>query len=230
MTSEPRPSLTSICIAGFRRNRIPALVLQSFAALLLCLYFLVPAARPVFQAIADFRTRVGLPFVAVSSALFGGLIPALVLLHRGRIPRGQRVKQLAFFVLYWAFQGMVVDRLYTLQGHWFGHGTDVMTLLKKVLVDQLPFNLLWGTPTAIFFYGWKDAGFSLQRLLPQLRPPGVWFRFAAIQISSWTVWIPAVTMLYCLPPALQMPMNNLILCFFTLLLNFVSRESAAPQR
>jgi hypothetical protein len=36
-------------------------------------------------------------------------------------------------------------------------------------------------------------------------------------------------MLYCLPPALQMPMNNLILCFFTLLLNFVSRESAAPQ-
>lgn len=214
----------SICREAFRRNRIPALVLQSFAALLLILYFLVPASRPAFDVLGEAKLLYGYRFSAISGLLFGGFIPWLVLWHRGRIPPGQTFRQLLFFTIFWSCQGMIVDTLYRQQAVWFGEGSDPKTLALKVLVDQLPFNLLWGTPSALFFYTWKDNLFSFSNTMLDLRVAG-WHRFASVQLSAWMIWIPAVTMIYSLPSPLQIPLFNLVLCFFTLILAFVSRET-----
>jgi hypothetical protein len=41
-----------------------------------------------------------------------------------------------------------------------------------------------------------------------------------VLLGVWTVWIPVVTCVYALPSALQMPLFNIVLCFWSLL--FVS--------
>lgn len=223
--SRLRPILYT-CIYAFKRNRAPALVLQSFAALILLLYFLAPSARPAFEAIGTLRARNGYLFSALSTAFSGGLVSWAVLWHRGRIPPGQLLPQCAFFLIYWAAQGLMVDTLYRIQGEWFGHGNDPMTLFKKVLVDQGPYNLLYATPVSLFFYTWKDHGFSASKAWTAYKTDFS-RRYSAVQFSSWLVWIPAVTMIYSLPPDLQIPLFNLVICFFTLVLAFVSRESDA---
>lgn len=223
-------TILNTCIKAFHRNRFPALVLQSAAAVILLLYFLVPATRPGFEAIGALRARYGYLFSAVSTAISGGLISWLVLWNRGRIPPGRLGAHGLFFILYWGAQGLMVDTLYRLQGQWFGDGNDPLTLLKKVLVDQGPYNLLYATPASLLFYTWKDHSFSWPRAWKAFRKD-FRHRYWSIMISAWMVWIPAVTMIYSLPPDLQIPLFNLVICFFTLVLAFVSRESEpAPTR
>jgi hypothetical protein len=43
-----------------------------------------------------------------------------------------------------------------------------------------------------------------------------------VLFSTWVVWIPAVSIVYSLPSALQLPIFNLVLCFWCLLLTFVT--------
>lgn len=223
MSDSTHHGIRAVCIEGFRRNRVPALVLQAFAAALLALYFLVPPMRPGFEAVGELKTGTDPWFAMVSTSLFAGFIPWLVLCHRGRIGGDGRWKHFAFLTLYWAMQGAVVDALYTWQDRWFGSGNDWPTLAVKTLVDQGPFNLIYATPLSLVMYGWKDAGFSWSRFREQNPWPRLRHRYAVIQVSVWIVWIPAVTMIYCLPPELQIPLFNFIICFFSLLLAFVSR-------
>jgi len=218
-----------LCLEAFKRNRVPAFVLQLFAGFILALFFLVPETRSVFEAIGERRARNGYTFSALSTSVSGGLVSWLVLWHRGRIPRGQVPAQGVFFLLYWAVQGLMVDTLYRLQGQWFGDGNDPFTLFKKVLVDQGPYNLIYATPVSLFFYTWKDHDFSWSRAWAAYKS-GFVRRYWSVMISVWMTWIPAVTMVYSLPPDLQIPLFNLVICFFTLVLAFVSRESEKPVR
>ncbi|MCC5845706.1 MAG: Mpv17/PMP22 family protein [Verrucomicrobia bacterium] len=203
---------------------MPAFVLQAFAGLILALYFLVPAARPAFEVIGDLRARNGYVFSAVSAAVSGGMVSWIVLWNRGRIPPGRLVSHGVFFILYWAAQGLMVDTLYRLQSQWFGDGNDPLTLFKKVLVDQGPYNLLYATPVSLFFYTWKDHNFSGSKAWTAYKTDFS-NRYWSVMISAWMVWIPAVTMIYSLPPDLQIPLFNLVICFFTLVLAFISRET-----
>lgn len=215
-------SIFSVCREAFRRNRFPALVLQSAAGIILLLYFLVPATRPAFEGIGALRNRHGYLFSAISTMIFGGLVSWVVLWNRGRIPKGQVWAQFVFFLVFWAVQGLMVDTLYRLQGAWFGQDNDPVTLFKKVLLDQGPYNILYATPVSLCFYAWKDAGFSVSRARESLRGRFA-HRYWTIMVSAWIVWIPAVTMIYSLPAELQIPLFNLVVCFFTLVLAFVSR-------
>jgi hypothetical protein len=217
------PSIWTVCREGFRRNRVPAIVLQAFAGGLLLLYFLVSPAREAFQVIGRLKADTGPAFAFISTAVFGGFLPWLVLWRRGRVD-GRPLAHLLFLVLFWGVQGMIVDLLYTLQDQAFGSGRDWKTLAIKTLIDQGPFNLFWGTPNSLVFYGWKNAGFSWRRFARGLTRQRVLHRYVSIQVSGWITWIPAVLMIYSLPPDLQVPLFNLVLCFFSLLLAFVSRE------
>lgn len=217
-------SLSTIFRDAFRRNRVPALVLQGFAALLLALYFLVPMVRPVFDILSAAKLQYGYLFSGVAGMIFGGLIPWAVIGYRKRIPEGQVFRQFLFYILFFSGQSMIVDALYRQQAIWFGDAVDPKTLLLKVLVDQLPFNLLWSTPVSLFFFTWKDNRFSLADTLRDLRISGG-RRYISIQLGAWMIWVPAVAMIYSLPLPLQIPFFNLVLCFFTLVLTFVTRET-----
>jgi hypothetical protein len=47
-------------------------------------------------------------------------------------------------------------------------------------------------------------------------------------ISNLGVWVPTVCIIYALPSALQLPLFNLVLCFFTLLLAHLA-HTEKPQ-
>ncbi|MEX2607452.1 MAG: hypothetical protein WD708_08915 [Kiritimatiellia bacterium] len=226
--SSPSPSFWSICKAGFRRNRVPAVILQLFAGAVLLLYFLVPGLRGTFEAVGQLKTDSGAGFAIVSTAIFGGLIPWGIMVHRGRISREDRWKHLIFFLFFWGLQGAAVDWLYTQQTHWFGSEASFKVLLTKMLVDQGPYNLIWATPNSLILYGWKDAGFSWETFWRRNPPSMLGHRFLTIQVSAWVVWIPSVLMVYSLPPDLQIPLFNLVLCFFSLVLAFVSKGEEDP--
>jgi FtsH-binding integral membrane protein len=50
--------------------------------------------------------------------------------------------------------------------------------------------------------------FYRQRILPSL-------------IAGWGVWVPTITLVYCLPPLLQLPVSALATCFWSLLVVYM---------
>jgi hypothetical protein len=42
------------------------------------------------------------------------------------------------------------------------------------------------------------------------------FSVPATLMSTWAVWTPAVVIIYCLPPPLQIPLFNLVPCFWVI--------------
>ncbi|WFB37271.1 Mpv17/PMP22 family protein [Kiritimatiellota bacterium B12222] len=220
MPSPSHLSIHNLLKAAFYQNRFPAVILQLFAAGILCCYFLVPALTPLFEGIGQLKKEGGILFSVLSTACFGGLIPWIVLVYRGRIPPGKRLENLCFYLAFWSLQGFIVDRLYTYQTIWFGSEPTLRVLLSKMLVDQIPYNLLWATPNCVFFFAWKNASYDWRKLNgAELKR-----KYVTVQVSAWIVWVPAVTMVYALPPNLQVPLFNLVLCFYSLVLVFVSRD------
>lgn len=218
-------SLLKNCAEAFRKNLFPGIIIQIFALTILAVYYFVPSARAGFEVVGEWKRLGGLWFSALSTAIFGGVIPFLVMLRLKRIPKGHAVAHGCFFVLYWGVQGVLVDLLYTWQGVWFGHGNDIATLAKKVLIDQGPFNLIVATNMNMLFYLWKELNFSWKSVRTVLDRRSYFIRYSTVQVACWTVWIPAVTIVYSLPADLQVPLFNLVLCFYTLVLAVLTTEN-----
>ena len=94
----------------------------------------------------------------------------------------------------------------------------------KEIFWKLIYNPFWAVLSQTIPYLWKDSDFSFARLRPKLNKELFTSTLPAIQISSWMVWIPAVSIIYSLPPLLQIPLFNIVLSFWVLLLSFVARK------
>jgi hypothetical protein len=44
------------------------------------------------------------------------------------------------------------------------------------------------------------------------------------------VWVPAVAIIFQLPTSLQLPLQNLVCCFYTLMVTFLTRPAAAEAK
>lgn len=204
-----------------RINLVPGLILQGSAAALLAAYYLLPSLRPVFEWFAAQKTHWGYAYSAVATAASGGLVPFLYLLWRGQIRQGVG-KALLFYLVFWASMGIQVDLLYRVQGMWFGQGADPGTLIPKVLVDQLLYTPLWSIPQTTICYLWKNLDFSFSALRSKLGRRLFLHDIPGMIVPAWLVWVPAVSIIYCLPADLQIPMFNLVLCFWSLLAEVVN--------
>ena len=209
-----------------KANLVPGLFLQAFALAILLSYFGSESIRGALTGIGRLKAQWGYGFSALSTALFGGLIPYFVLLCTGRIPRGRRLGEMAFYVLFWLYKGIEVDAFYRLQAHIFGADASACVVIVKVAADQFVYNTFWAAPTQAVFFVWKDTGFSLYGVRAKLAQSSLYNRSLVVLLSTWAVWIPAVAIIYSLPSDLQVPLFNLVICFWCLLLSFVSREAA----
>jgi hypothetical protein len=216
-------------VAGVKRNALPGLVLQAFALALALTYYFAPGARPTFELVAGWKTRYGFGYSALATGLFGGAIPFLYLLASGRTKAGQRRAEFLFYVVFWAYRGIEVDLFYRLQAHLFGTGHALAVVLPKVLLDQFVYSVFVAAPGQVITFLWKDRGFSLAAIRPDLNLGYLTRAVAMVIFSQWMVWIPAVSIIYCLPSALQIPLFNLVVCFWVLLLTFISHRSAAQR-
>jgi hypothetical protein len=225
MPALSRGQLLEPCWQGMRFNLRPALVLQAFALLIVCGYFWSAPVNAALDVVGGLKLRYGYAYSAVATCLFGGLVPYAVLAFAGRIPRERRFAELAFYALLWLWKGVEVDALYRAQAVWFGEGSDVATITLKALVDQFVYVPLWAAPSQVLLFTWKDAGFSLAGTRAAFQRQALAQRVLVVMFSTWVVWLPAVAIIYSLPSALQVPLFNLVLCFWCLLMSFISRAA-----
>jgi len=78
-------------------------------------------------------------------------------------------------------------------------------------------------PEGLTAYRFRDTHFSFSRTLATVRSRSFWVREVPQSIiGCWMVWLPAVTLIYCLPGSLQIPLFVLVSCFWSLIFNLLA--------
>jgi hypothetical protein len=208
----------------------PGLVLQAVAVAIVLAYYLVPAAAGFFATLARWQTQGGFAFSAASTALCGGLLPFLFLRLHPDTRAANPWPHLGFYLLFWAWKGAEVDLWYRLLAGLYGHGTGTGTVVAKVLTDQFGYNPLYAAPVGNLFFAWKDAGFRWAPVAADLRA-GRWYQRSVLPVllAVWFLWIPVTACVYSLPSALQMPLFNVVLCFWSMLFSHLTARQNRPR-
>jgi hypothetical protein len=213
-----------------RVNLVPALLLQGFALGLVFLYYFYAPSRPVFNIIAGLKTRYGYFYSMASTAFFAGVLPFIFLRIQRATRRHAAVRHLPFLLLFWAAKGAEVDLLYRLQAYFFGTDVSWSVVLPKIFVDQFVYMTIWGGPTMVVLLFWKDSEYRFDKVKGILNRRCYPDRIFPVIVSNWGVWIPAVAFVYCLPLPLQLPIENIVLCFWVLILTLLTRPMAEEQK
>jgi hypothetical protein len=214
-----------------RANAGPGFAVQAAALVLVLGYYFNDRIHGALAALSVLRQSIGLPFAIVSTALFGGLIPFLYLRWSARASAGQphySALQGLGLILLWAYKGFEVDLWYRCQAWTFGSGHDFWTIVKKVVFDEFGYCPIWAVPVMTALYQWIDCRFDWQTVVSDIRSPR-WYRrrVLPVLIANMGVWIPAVAIIYALPTPLQLPLQNIVLCFYTLIVAHQTRANPA---
>jgi hypothetical protein len=210
-------------LRGARANFLPGLALQVFALLLVLAYFFHAPTHEMLERLGAWRGEVGVIFPIISTGLFGGLLPFLYLKFssdRYTWPQG------ALITAFWAYKGFEIDLWYRLLAHTVGADATPSIVITKMLLDQFVYCTLVAIPVTAIVYEYAETHFNAQAVIADLRAPRWYMRRALpMLISNMGVWIPTVCIIYALPTPLQLPLQNIVLCFFTLLLAHMARRN-----
>jgi hypothetical protein len=99
-------------------------------------------------------------------------------------------------------------------------------LATKVAVDQFIYSACWAAPTITLNYLWMEAQFNLRAWWRALSVQYLIQKLSTVIVSNWLVWIPAVSIIYAMPAELQIPLFNLVLCFWVLLLAVLNKQES----
>jgi len=213
-------------LRAVRANFAPGLFVQGAMVATVFSYTFLPSSRGFFEQLAGWKSHWGFVFSAVSAILAGAILPEtlrILVFQKGRAT-GRNFSNLIFAAVFWGYNGVQVDCFYRFQEFWFGSGSDPMTILKKVLVDQLLYCPLLAAPMSVILYDWRETGFRRAAL------PGFFTRAFYLRsilptlIANWGVWIPIVAALYSLPGSLQIPLFSLALSLWVILFTWMSEQ------
>ena len=186
------------------------------------------ATAAALERLAEFKREHGLTFVILASIAAGALIPELFLVlffQRGR-PNRTNLRNLAFTIPVWGFDGSLVDLLYRTEAQWLGDVATIPVVAGKILIDQFGYNVFFAAPFGVLTYEWKNSGVSMQ----PVRDLFTWRHYRdkifPTLVATWAVWIPLMAIIYSLPLALQFPMFGLALSFWVLLLTYMTNRFA----
>jgi hypothetical protein len=222
----PRAAGSSPLAAGLRAVRRfwrPFLLIQSAALLLVVAYHGSDAVRAACATAARWKAQGGLPFSALVGAIAGGLLPELAKLvaGRGRAELRGRGGTVAFNVAFFAFDGILIDRLYRFEAVVFGRDARLAVVAAKVAFDQFVFSPLWSVAIAVLFL-WRARRFSFAATAPALGRGFLRARVLPLIVPNWCFWIPMVSIIYALPVALQFLLFVLVLAAWSLIMVFIA--------
>lgn len=193
-------------------------------------YYENEECRQALNFLKELKNSWGFAYSALFTAFFGGMLPYLILLFRKSIPKRQRISWFLFFLFFWAFKGVEVDAFYRLQAMLFGDLVNPITVVKKVSMDLFVYCVFWSGPMTALCYGWKKADFKWRKFASYLG----WGNFVEetlfLLLSTWIIWLPALTVVYAMPTDLQMPMFNLTLLFFVLMISVAKRSEEFEEK
>lgn len=213
-----------IGLRAARANLWPGLCLQLIMLLIVLAYFRAGWARPWFDQFALLKAKGGFLFSMAAAAIAGAVLPegfAIAFFQRGRITK-RNGENLSFGIVFWAFCGLCIDLFYRAQGWWFGTTPTIAVLVKKVAVDQFIYSALFAVPLAVWCYEWKNRHYRTDHLGDFFTARFYKERILPATLANWGVWIPGTTLIYSLPPLLQIPLFNLALTFWALMLAYLS--------
>ncbi len=210
---------------GARANLGPGLVLQALALALVLGYYFAPGVAESLRGLTALRDRWGVLYSMGATALAGGLIPWLYLrlapATRSRYDRRQAVG----LTVFWALKGIEVHLLYAGLARLFGSEPSVATVVFKSVVDQFIYGPLWAVPGMWLGYQFIEHHFDFHPVWAKIRRGGWYGRdLLPVYLANLGIWLPTVALIYVLPVPLQLPMQNIVLCFFTLLMAHLSQK------
>ncbi|MCC5840599.1 MAG: hypothetical protein JJT96_10775 [Opitutales bacterium] len=224
-----QPPLLRLGLAAARANALPALILWITGAGIVAAFYFWPAAQPLFERVSEWRSSFGLLYPMVSTAIFAAIIPYFMQsLQKASAPRHWGIGYFAFLLVFWALKGIEVDVLYRFQAWLFGEGISWQILVPKVFFDQFVYVPLWAAPSLVVGMLFAHGGYSWQSLRRNHLHAG-WYRRLVLPviIPNWLVWVPAVILIYLLPTDLQLPMQNIVLCLWVLMVMFMTGQQSA---
>lgn len=182
-----------------RANVIPGLLVQGIMLALLLAYYFYPPTTHGLNELASLKGRWGYGYSAISAIVAGALFPELlqvVVFQKGKVLR-RNSTNLLFSIPFWCLMGVLADFLYRCQAGWFG--------------------------TAIL-YDWKNSGYGMGQLRTYLSAGYYQAVVIPTLFATWGVWIPIVSILYSLPPLLQVPLFGLALSLWVMLYTWMSEQ------
>ena len=219
-----------------RANARPALIIQGIMLAVAIAFYTNPTTADALRNLAEFKRAHGLLFVICASVLAGAILPEIfvVLFFQHGQPRVTNLRNLAFTIPVWGFDGSLVDLLYRAEAHWLGDVATLPVVLGKICIDQFGYNVFFAAPFGVLTYEWKNNGISMR----PVRDLFTWAHYRdkifPTLVATWAVWIPLMAIIYSLPLALQFPLFGLALSFWVLLLTYMTNrfagkvEAAAP--
>jgi len=208
-----------------RANLVPGLTLQAIALALVLAYYWHPPSRALFEQVMALRHRTGLWFSIVTTSLCGGVLPFIYMRAHPDTRAGYTWMSGVFFTLFWAYKGIEVDYWYRFLAFCFGDDAHVQTVAWKVLVDQFLYCPFWAVVITVIAYGWQATGFRWAPLLADFRA-GRWYQRHVLPgaLANFGLWAPLTCLIYALPLSLQLPLFDLVLVFYTLLIAHITRR------
>ena len=211
-----------------RANAKPALIIQAIMLALAIVFYTNSSAAEGLRALAQFKQAHGIAFVIAASVFAGAIFPEIFLIlffQRGR-PHLGNLRNLAFTVPVWGFDGSLVDLLYRFEAHWLGDVATLPVVLGKICLDQFGYNVFFAAPFGVLTYEWKNSGISIQPVRALFTWPHYRDKIFPTLVATWAVWIPLMAIIYSLPLALQFPLFGLALSFWVLLLTYMTNRFA----
>ncbi len=217
-------------LRGARANLVPGIVLWALALGFVLAYYFAPPAREALTRLMAFRARTGFGFGIVSTGLFGGLLPFFYLRSNPAARSQYGWPQAVLLTVFWGYKGLEVELWYRLMAYAVGPGHGLLTIVTKTLLDQFVYCPLFAIPLVVLVYQWNATEFSFGAVVEDVRRPG-WYGRSVLPtlIANMGVWLPAVAIIYALPTPLQLPLQNIVLCFFTLMLAHIIRRRGGPK-
>ena len=229
----PPPNPWKIGFAAVRANIVPGMALWALGVLILVCYFCIEPTRAFFNWLEEYQNRQGPWFSIASYDFFSAVVPLVFCfsLKSLRPPRPWWKAVLFAFGL-WTLMGCSVkvlywglEQLYGKVSYPFGFN-DYVILIKKILTDQFVFSTFYGAPLVAISHFWRDRGYDFGAVRGVLRSKG-WFKRMILPtlIMSWTIWIPALCVMYSLPMLLQSHIGGLVNGFWSLICLQIANKS-----
>lgn len=209
-----------------RANFLPGLVVQCFMLGLLLAYEFHPATTERLNALAAVKQQMGYGYSCISAIIAGAILPELLRIacFQNASFRRSNLINLITTIPFWGVMGMTVDVWYRFQGIIFGTDAEPITVIQKVVCDQLFYTSIFATPMTCLFYDWKNLGCRWKSLKPLLRPAYYPKVVVPTLIVNYCVWIPLLAIIYALPMQLQIPLFSLALTLWVMLCTWISER------
>jgi hypothetical protein len=202
---------------SFFQNIKAIIFLQLLSIIILILYYSNKDFNILLNQLKFIKEKYGILAVMITTSISGGIFPEIL----NKIFKKNYIvlpKRLLLISLFWLYKGFEINLFYTFLSKIVNTNNIVYNVIIKVAIDEFLYTPLWAVPSMIFYYSLSEK-FSLNYFFESLKA-----NYLLILILNWLIWIPAVSLIYSLPLALQMPIQNIILVIWTILILFFNKS------